>query len=419
MKSKFEPDVDAGVGLPPSVRLIDPEAYDASEQRFAASVEEKPAPPRFVVDAVQEPSSDSTAGDGSSQAEGGGNDPSREPDKLLTAPAPTEGSSLVTEMGLETAAPDASLQAELLRPQDSGSWRREVAARVNNYRARRRPRAPRYPSLQLKFDPPESSWTAHAATSPPATTAPPSRLAVAMQDALSASQEEQSIQPRTDDAGRLNMAEASARILEFPRSAASPPPGFDELAEPVVDRPRILEVPELVLPPPALGGILMEPVEEPAKERRPGFELPLQAAPMSMRLLAGAIDSLLVVSACAVFAYIFFRITSIMPPLQQAVGISMILTGVFWSAYQYLLLVYTGTTPGLKLAQLQLSRFDGTAVPRKTRRWRVLASMLSGLSLALGYAWCFLDEDRLCWHDRITRTYMAPQSPKLANPASA
>ena len=59
MKSKFEPDLDSGLRLPPAVRLIDPEAYDASEQRFAASVEEKvgekTVPRRFVVDAVQEP----------------------------------------------------------------------------------------------------------------------------------------------------------------------------------------------------------------------------------------------------------------------------------------------------------------------------------------------------------------------------
>ena len=51
MKSKFEPDVDSDVRLPPAARLIDPEAYDASEQHFAASVEEKPAPrARFVAD---------------------------------------------------------------------------------------------------------------------------------------------------------------------------------------------------------------------------------------------------------------------------------------------------------------------------------------------------------------------------------
>jgi uncharacterized RDD family membrane protein YckC len=183
-----------------------------------------------------------------------------------------------------------------------------------------------------------------------------------------------------------------------------------------MDRPRILEVPELVLPPPALGGILIDPVEEPARERRPGFELPLQAAPMSRRLMAGATDSLLVILAFAVFAYIFFRVTAIVPALRQAAGISAILLALFWAAYQYLLLVHTGTTPGLRLARLHLSRFDGAAVPRRIRRWRVLASILSGLSLALGYAWCFMDEDQLCWHDRITRTYMAP---KLDRSASA
>jgi len=419
MKSKFEPDLDSGLRLPPAVRLIDPEAYDASEQRFAASVEEKveekTVPRRFVVDAAQEPQSNPAAGDGSSHVEGGGNELGGEPDKLPGAPVPNEDSVLVVEMGPETVTPEPSPQTELLRPQEPDSWRHEVAARVDNYRARRRPRAPRYPSLQLKFEPSEPSTVQVAGQH--ATTAIPSRLAVAMQDPLAVSQRELSIQPETYDAPRLNVQEAGARILEFPRSAAPPPvfpqPVFDELAEPVVDRPRILEVPELELPPPALGGILMDPVAEPEKERRPGFELPLQAAPFSRRLLAGAIDSLLVVAAFAIFAYVFFRITSIVPALPQAAGISVSLIALFWIAYQYLLLVFTGTTPGLKLARLQLSRFDGSAVPVRIRRWRVLASVLSGFSLALGYAWCFLDEDRLCWHDRITRTYMAPNQTRV------
>ncbi len=45
---------------------------------------------------------------------------------------------------------------------------------------------------------------------------------------------------------------------------------------------------------------------------------------------------------------------------------------------------------------------------RRLRRWRVLASYLSAVSLGMGYAWVFLDEDSLCWHDRITHTYLAP-----------
>jgi uncharacterized RDD family membrane protein YckC len=403
MKSKFQPDTDSGGRLPPAVRLIDPDAYDPSQQRFAASVDQEPASPRFVVDAVQPSPSNAKVAHDSSADEGA---------QFATVNPVTPGP-------LEPAAQGFLLPPELVGPSDPNSWRREVAARMDNYRARRRPRAPHYPSLQLKFDPPETSWTANPVPSQPLVIVSPSRLAVAMRDALPAPQEAQPVQPGTDEANGLSLAEARARIFEFPRSVSLPPPVFDGVAEPVVARPRILEVPELVLPPPALGGILMEPVEAPAKERRPGFELPLQAAPMSSRLWAGAFDGLLVVTAFAVFAYIFLRTTSMMPPLRLTVGASVILLGVFWMAYQYLLLVYAGTTPGLRLAHLKLGRFDGTTVPRKIRRWRVLASVLSGLSLALGYAWCFLDEDRLCWHDRITGTYMAPHPPTLKKSPSA
>jgi len=184
---------------------------------------------------------------------------------------------------------------------------------------------------------------------------------------------------------------------------------WDELAEPLFDRPRILEVPETQLPPPALGGILIEAAEEPVPEKRPGFELPLKSAPMARRLSAAAFDLLLVFAAFALFAYTFFRMTSIVLPLRQALSIAAALIAVFWAGYQYLLLVCTGTTPGLKVARLQLTRFDGNVVPRSLRRWRVVTSLLSGFSLALGYAWCFFDEDQLCWHDRITRTYLAPK----------
>ena len=89
---------------------------------------------------------------------------------------------------------------------------------------------------------------------------------------------------------------------------------------------------------------------------------------------------------------------------------SVTVVGVLWIAYQYLLLVYSGTTPGLRIAKLRLECFDGSPAPRRLRRWRVLASVLSTVSLGLGYAWCFLDEDALCWHDRITRTYTAPSA---------
>ena len=186
-----------------------------------------------------------------------------------------------------------------------------------------------------------------------------------------------------------------------------PPSTGEELADPVLDRPRIVEVPETELPEPALGGIILEP-EEQEPERRPGFEIPLASARKKHRLLASACDASIVLGACALFGYIFFKITGAFPPIATAGSMACILLILFWSAYQYLLLTYGGTTPGLRIAHLRLCRFDGSPVDRGLRRWRALASILSGLSLGLGYAWCFLDEDALCWHDRITCTYLEP-----------
>ena len=393
MKPRFEPDRPTDANPELSASLIDPEAFDASEQQFAASLEqgtartasrfgqkrvghERSAPPRFVVEEAQQ--------------------------AVATSPTDSNAGSGETP---ETATPLEP--AEPQPPQDPDAWRREVAARLSHYRARRRTREPRYPSLQLKFE-----------TEPSFTTPEPTPLVAPF--------EGETANVQTATAPRITLAEPSSYASNYPRilpavstestakviefASYSPAPrALDELAEPVWDRPRIIETPELAPPPPALGGILIEPVEELANERRPGFEIPLQAAPMSRRMAASAIDATFVLSAFAAFAYLFLRINAELPPLTKIAGAGVLLIGVLWSAYQYLLLVYSGTTPGLKLAKLELHRFDGSQVPLRIRRWRVLTSVLSGLSLGLGYAWCFLDEDRLCWHDRITRTYMAPK----------
>jgi uncharacterized RDD family membrane protein YckC len=158
-----------------------------------------------------------------------------------------------------------------------------------------------------------------------------------------------------------------------------------------------------------LGGILIEPVERKAEDRRPGFEIPLQPARLSRRIGAAAFDVLVIAAAASLFAVVFFRITATAPPLLPALGTGFWLVAILGAGYQFLLLVFTGTTPGLRLARLELRCFDGQPVPRRMRRWRLLASALSGVSLGLGYAWCLFDEDQLCWHDRITRTYMAPK----------
>jgi uncharacterized RDD family membrane protein YckC len=306
---------------------------------------------------------------------------------------------------------------------DSATWRLEVAARLNRYQSRRKPRPPRYPSLRLPFDAdaarvrPEVS-VFHVSTSNQALAldefaveVPRSELSAtvrndcALETAASSYAEKL---PNPASASFSATAPATAKIIEFPRSWTPPPPALDELAEPVAVRPRILEAAEVVPPPPALGGITIEPAQQPEFEKRPGIDIPLQGAELDRRLLSALIDGVIVASACALFGFIFWKLTGIRPPRLEATGVLGGLGIVLWAAYQYLLVVYAGTTPGLRLAGLELLRFDERRAPRRLRRWRVLASYLSAVSLGMGYLWVFLDEDSLCWHDRITHTYLAP-----------
>ena len=288
------------------------------------------------------------------------------------------------------------------------SWRREVTARVRHYHSRRKPRTPKYPSLRLKFDGNEPEWI-NSGISASSSYACVSRQAVAENVAPSSSPGVSKRQLAEPAYRQAAIREAVGKIIEFPRSTPAPV-RLDELAEPVLDQLRILDVPEVSPPPPALGGILIEPEEQAEVEKRPGFDVPLQAAALGRRTLAGAVDGLVVLFAAWLFGYVFHRVTVFRPlPPQFAAGMAA-LAALLWIAYQYLFVVHSAHTLGLRLTRLQLNRFDGGPAGRRLRRWRVAASVLSAISLGMGYAWCFLDEDSLCWHDRITRTYLGPSS---------
>ncbi len=334
--------------------------------------------------------------------------------------------------GRSTAAADAAAPDLDVFP-DTDSWRVEVAARVERYRTRRKPRTPHYPSLLLPFDPPES-WSRPAP--PGGSAAGATAPAQAGQDFACQVQEDPGTvgtpslaesHQRSEEAP-YRYPEGSGKVIEFPRSAAIPVYQASELADPVFDydRPRIVEAPEILPPPPALGGMLIESAtqQEPA-DGRAGANSPLASASASIarRALAALVDGFVLVVALVVFGAIFLRLNpslnpdlnlslspvrGLLPMLAAALGLVALL---FWMAYEFLFLVYTGSTPGLRAARLRLAGFDGLPLNRRSRRWRVLASFLSAFSAGLGYFWCVLDQDGLCWHDRITRTHIQSESP--------
>ncbi len=297
--------------------------------------------------------------------------------------------------------PEAAVAEDTYLPGDAEPWRREVAARLQRYRSRHKPRAPRYPSLFLPFDLPETRPHPNMASEPP-----PPAVQTRANVALQIEEEAPAVSPVADvGPGVSESPEPADNLIEFPRSAAIPVFHAPELAEPVLDRPRIIEAPEIVPPPPALGGILMDPAV-PKEPEKKSADVPISPATIGQRLAAALVDGLILGAALATFGTIFLRLNPERTPLPLLVGTGLAVALLLWASYEFLFVVYTGSTPGLRVLKLRLARFDGSPANCRTRRWRVLASFLSAFSLGLGYFWSILDEEGLCWHDRITRTHI-------------
>ena len=372
----------------------------------------------------------------------------------LTNSATGEDAALPAQHGDSTTPAEAEL-TQSVAP-DPDAWRREVAARLARYRTRRKPRSPHYPSLLLPFDA-SDGWSRPA----PALVSFPARGEEFSDESLDSEAVVRAMgktNAATAAASHFNEPERASpvdlepepspaapsgpavgtmgwKVIEFPRSAAIPVFRPSPLADPIIDRPRIVEASEVVPPPPALGGILIETVEQAPVDQRGAAECLIQAASISRRLLAAAVDGLILATALCVFAAIFLRFNPVRGPLPLLhpsaptagapgtpllhpsaptagapgtpllAGIAGAVAALLWMAYQFLFVVYIGATPGLRAARLRLARFDGSPTNRRARRWRALASFLSAFSAGLGYFWCFLDQDSLCWHDRVSRTY--------------
>ena len=351
---------------------FDPEVMDTSEQEFSASLESSGGSSGFVVDLPE------------------------------NVPTKSESSNFTETENVErqaTGACEVQDRSDNSSPEPSPpDWRDQVSAKVKNYKTLN-PRKERYPSLQLQFDP-VLPWKAEK-----------SPLLAEREEFLASAQTEVPT-PTFEPEHRISYpasTEATARVLEFPRPGMLPF-NRDELAEPIIDRPRIMEAPELLPPPPALGGMLIESVREPEPERQAGVDMPLQTAQLSRRIFAGVVDGLFVGAATAIFGYMFLRFNPSLPQIRMTAEVAAALTVLLWFAYQSAFLIFCGTTPGLRATRLKISRFDGAAASRDLRRWRVVASGLSFVSLGLGYIWTFLDEDQLSWHDRITKTHLAPRN---------
>jgi uncharacterized RDD family membrane protein YckC len=133
--------------------------------------------------------------------------------------------------------------------------------------------------------------------------------------------------------------------------------------------------------------------------------LPPQTAPLELRLMAAAVDMLLVaggfVASVAVVAQIAHRIPS---GINAAIAAAATL-GLFWPLYQLFFFTLSDQTPGMRYARIGLCTLSDENPTRSAMRRRILAQLIAVVPFGLGILWALLDDDGLGWHDRISRMY--------------
>ena len=219
-----------------------------------------------------------------------------------------------------------------------------------------------------------------------------------------------------------------ANLIEFPRQLVAPRKARPRLAEgPLREEAdaaaasaqlRIFEVEadqistapsagvETVVPEWSTIRLDASPVAE-AHSEQPELEalLPFQTASLNLRLMAAAVDGCILAAATvAVFAAFALRVAELPSLPIVAVGTVATLL-ILFVLYQLLFFTFAEATPGMRYARIGLCTFSDENPTRAQMRHRTWAILLSVFPLGIGFLWALLDDDRLSWHDRITRMY--------------
>jgi RDD family len=99
--------------------------------------------------------------------------------------------------------------------------------------------------------------------------------------------------------------------------------------------------------------------------------------------------------------------------LLQFTGITRILVPA-WVLYRFGMYVWKSATLGEIVLNLRVEKLDGGSLVKDygTAIVRALASLLSLLSLGLGFVWILFDPQRQTWHDKISGSVVVPVAPR-------
>ncbi len=217
-----------------------------------------------------------------------------------------------------------------------------------------------------------------------------------------------------------------ANLLEFPRQLVAPRKARPRLAEgplredstPSGRQLRIFEVeagqistsPTLPSTTPEWASIHLDAQTvtdldaEPETPLLPSLVRP-QTAPFALRAMASLLDAGIVLAAVVLFAAVFARVAGQIPGGWPALAALAGVTLILHVLYGLFFFTLSDQTPGMRYARIGFCTFADENPTRAALRKRVLMQLLAMAPLGMGLLWALLDDDRLGWHDRLTRMY--------------
>ena len=84
---------------------------------------------------------------------------------------------------------------------------------------------------------------------------------------------------------------------------------------------------------------------------------------------------------------------------------------LLYAQYFGIFTAFVGTTPGMRHAGLRVVSFDGNPPTPRQLLWRTFGYLVAGGAGMLGFLWALWDDDKLCWQDRTSQTYLTALVP--------
>ncbi len=147
------------------------------------------------------------------------------------------------------------------------------------------------------------------------------------------------------------------------------------------------------------------PHETAVPDAQVSLAMPLYTAAVSTRCMAAAVDACCLVAVFLAAVVVAGYASPVLPTGVAAAVAAAGSLGLLGVLYLLFFFTFTDATPGMRYARIALCTFNDDNPTRSAMRRRLLATALSVVPMGLGLLWAALDDDRLGWHDRISRTY--------------